>query len=74
MAGSAYLFLIVPKGFLPSEDQDRFKISVEGIQGIGFDEMLRHQMEVAEIVAKDPDIIGFSNNVGGGGGGGGGGS
>ena len=31
-------------------------------------------MEVAEIVAQDPDIIGFSNNVGGGGGGGGGGS
>ena len=73
VAGSAYLFMLVPKGFLPSEDQDRFNISVEGIQGIGFDEMLRHQMEVAAIVAKDPDIIGFSNNVGGGGGGGGGG-
>ena len=73
VAGSAYLFLLVPKGFLPSEDQGRFQISVEGIQGIGFDEMLRHQMEVAEIVAQDPDIIGFSNNVGGGGGGGGGG-
>ena len=73
VAGSAYLFMIVPKGFLPSEDQDRFNINVEGIQGIGFDEMLRHQMEVAAIVEKDPDIIGFSNNVGGGGGGGGGG-
>jgi HAE1 family hydrophobic/amphiphilic exporter-1 len=73
IAGSAYLFLIVPKGFLPSEDQDRFSISIEGIQGIGFEEMLRHQMEVADIVAKDPDIIGFSNNVGSGGGGGGGG-
>ena len=73
LAGSAYLFMLVPKGFLPSEDQDRFNISVEGIQGIGFEEMLRHQMEVADIVAQDPDIIGFSNNVGGGGGGGGGG-
>ena len=73
IAGSAYLFLIVPKGFLPSEDQDRFSISIEGMQGIGFEEMVRHQMEVADIVAKDPDIIGFSNNVGGGGGGGGGG-
>jgi hydrophobic/amphiphilic exporter-1 (mainly G- bacteria), HAE1 family len=72
IGGSAYLFLIVPKGFLPSEDQDRFSISVEGMQGIGFDEMMKHQMEVADIVAQDPDIIGFSNNVGGGGGGGGG--
>jgi HAE1 family hydrophobic/amphiphilic exporter-1 len=72
VVGSGYLFMIVPKGFLPSEDQDRFNISVEGIQGIGFDEMMRKQMEVAAIVEKDPDIIGFSNNVGGGGGGGGG--
>jgi hydrophobic/amphiphilic exporter-1 (mainly G- bacteria), HAE1 family len=72
VAGSAYLFLIVPKGFLPSEDQGRFRISVEGIQGIGFEEMVRHQMEVAAIVAKEPDILGFSNNIGGGGGGGGG--
>jgi HAE1 family hydrophobic/amphiphilic exporter-1 len=72
VAGTGYLFLIVPKGFLPSEDQGRFQVSVEGIQGIGFDEMLRHQMEVAAIVGQDPDVVGFSNNVGGGGGGGGG--
>jgi HAE1 family hydrophobic/amphiphilic exporter-1 len=70
VGGSAYLFVLIPKGFLPSEDQGRFNITVEGIQGIGFDEMLRHQMEVADIVAQDPDIIGFSNNIGGGGGGG----
>jgi HAE1 family hydrophobic/amphiphilic exporter-1 len=72
IVGSAYLFLIVPKGFLPSEDQDRFQISVEGIQGIGFEEMVRHQMEVADIVGQDPDILGFSNNIGSGPGGGGG--
>jgi hydrophobic/amphiphilic exporter-1 (mainly G- bacteria), HAE1 family len=30
-------------------------------------------MEVADIIAQDPDITGFSNNIGGGGGGGGGG-
>ncbi len=73
VGGSAYLFTRIPKGFLPSEDQGRFVITVEGIQGIGFEEMMRHQAEVAEIVAKDPDIAGFSSNVGGGGGGGGGG-
>jgi HAE1 family hydrophobic/amphiphilic exporter-1 len=69
--GTGYLFTIVPKGFLPSEDQGRFNISTEGIQGIGFDDMVKHQMQVAEIVAKDPDIIGNSNNVGPGPGGGG---
>ena len=68
IAGSGYLFMLVPKGFLPSEDQDRFSISVEGMQGIGFDEMMRKQNEVADIVGRDPDILGFSNNIGGNGG------
>jgi hydrophobic/amphiphilic exporter-1 (mainly G- bacteria), HAE1 family len=68
VAGAAYLFAIVPKGFLPSEDQGRFNVSVEGIQGIGFDEMVRHQQEVAAILAQDPDIAGSSSSIGGGGG------
>ncbi len=69
--GTGYLFTLVPKGFLPSEDQGRFMVSTEGIQGIGFDDMVRHQMQVAEIVQKDPDILSTSNNVGPGPGGGG---
>ena len=51
IVGTGYLFMIVPKGFLPSEDQGRFNISTEGIQGIGFDDMVKHQMQVAEVVA-----------------------
>jgi HAE1 family hydrophobic/amphiphilic exporter-1 len=64
--GTVYLFTLVPKGFLPSEDQGRFNISTEAIQGISFDEMVRHQLQVAAIVAKDPDVQAFSNNAGGG--------
>jgi HAE1 family hydrophobic/amphiphilic exporter-1 len=64
--GTVYLFTLVPKGFLPSEDQGRFNISTEAIQGVSFDEMARHQLQVAAIVAQDPDVLVFSNNVGGG--------
>ena len=71
MAATFYLFLLIPKGFLPSEDQGRFQMTVEGIQGIGFDDLARHQFEVTDIIAKDPDIAGFSSNIGIGGGGGG---
>jgi HAE1 family hydrophobic/amphiphilic exporter-1 len=72
LVGTVYLFTLVPKGFLPSEDQGRFQISTEAIQGIGFDEMVRHQQEVAAVVAQDPNVLGFSSNVGAGGPGGGG--
>jgi hydrophobic/amphiphilic exporter-1 (mainly G- bacteria), HAE1 family len=71
VAGTGYLFTLVPKGFLPSEDQSRFNISTEGIQGIGFDEMVRHQTQAVDMVSKDPDIISISNNIGTGPGGGG---
>src|SRR5262245_7768947 len=66
LIGTVYLFGLVPKGFLPSEDQGRLNISTEAIQGIGFDEMVRHQLQVADIVAKDPNVLAFSNNAGGG--------
>jgi hydrophobic/amphiphilic exporter-1 (mainly G- bacteria), HAE1 family len=69
--GTVYLFGLVPKGFLPSEDQGRFQVSVEAIQGISFDEMVRHQQEVSDVVGKDPNVAGLSSNVGGGPGGGG---
>ena len=48
LVGTVYLFMLVPKGFLPSEDQGRFNISTEAMQGIGFDEMVRHQLQVAD--------------------------
>jgi len=69
--GTVYLFGLIPKGFLPTEDQGRFQISIEAIQGVAFDEMMRHQTEVAAIVAKDPNVFGLSSNIGGGPGGGG---
>ncbi len=70
LAGTVYLFRIVPMGFLPSEDQGRFQVNTEAIQGISFDEMVRHQTEVANIIAADPNVYSLSNNVGGGFGGG----
>src|SRR5262249_2324679 len=34
LVGTVYLFTIVPTGFMPSEDQGRFNVSTEAIQGI----------------------------------------
>jgi HAE1 family hydrophobic/amphiphilic exporter-1 len=72
LVGTVYLFMSVPKGFLPSEDQGRFNVSTEAIQGISFDDMIRHQTEVAQIIAKDPNISGYTSNIGQGPGGSGG--
>jgi HAE1 family hydrophobic/amphiphilic exporter-1 len=64
VAGAAYLFVVVPKGFLPTEDQGRFVVTFEAIQGVGFEEMVRYQQQAARILEQDPDIAGFSSNLG----------
>jgi HAE1 family hydrophobic/amphiphilic exporter-1 len=62
--GTVYLFTVVPKGFLPNEDQGRMQVSTEGAQGISFDQMVRHQLQVANIIQSDPNIASVGNNVG----------
>src|SRR5438105_6210824 len=60
---TVYLFKVMPTGFLPSEDQDQFQVSVEGVQGISFDEMARHQQQVVDIATKSPYVSGFFSTV-----------
>ena len=61
---TVYLFTLVPKGFLPNEDQGRFNINTEAAEGISFDDMVKHQLQLAEIVMAEPDIAGVAHNVG----------
>ena len=62
-----YLYRMTPVGFLPSEDQGRFTVSTEAIQGIGYEEMLRHQVMASDVLMKDPNIATFGSVVGQGG-------
>ena len=61
---TVYLFTIVPKGFLPNEDQGRFVVNTEAAEGISFDDMVRHQLQIADIVMAEPDVFSVSHNVG----------
>jgi len=54
--GTVYLFMIVPKGFLPSEDQGRFMVNTEAAQGISYEDMARHQKQVAAVIANEPNV------------------
>jgi HAE1 family hydrophobic/amphiphilic exporter-1 len=64
---TAWLYVIVPKDFLPSEDTGRLNITTEGAQDASYENMVRHQMEIARILMNDPNIDGFMSQVGGGG-------
>jgi len=71
LAGTFYLFKVIPKGFLPSQDNSQLMATTEAAQGISFDDMVRHQRAVASIVAQDPNVEAFMSSAGAGRGGGG---
>ena len=47
-------FAVIPKGFLPSEDQDQVLMFTEAAQGISFDAMVEHQQALADIIGAIP--------------------
>jgi HAE1 family hydrophobic/amphiphilic exporter-1 len=56
IAATAYLFVIIPKGFLPSEDSGFIIGFTLAQQGISFDSMTAHQQAIAAICAKNPNV------------------
>jgi hydrophobic/amphiphilic exporter-1 (mainly G- bacteria), HAE1 family len=64
LAATAYLFVIIPKGFLPSEDTGQIFGFTEAAQGISFSAMAERQKEIAAIIAKDPNVDSFMSGIG----------
>ncbi len=64
LAVTIWLYVIMPKGFLPDQDTGAITAVVEGSPQISFTEMTRVQKEVAAIVANDPDVSGVASIVG----------
>ena len=67
LVATAWLFVAVPKGFIPSEDTGQISGTTEVAEGTGYDDFLTHQQEVAAIVKADPNVEGFMSSVVGGG-------
>ncbi len=61
------LFAVMPKGFLPTEDTGQIFAITEAQQGISFDDMKKHQQEIAAILAQDPNVEAFMSSIGAGG-------
>ncbi|MEH2226708.1 efflux RND transporter permease subunit [Nostoc sp.] len=61
---TVYLFVIVPKGFIPTEDTGQLMANTKGAQDISFDDMRLHQQKVVDIIRKDPNIEAVDSIVG----------
>ncbi len=59
-----YLFTLVPKGFIPTEDTGQLMGNTKAAQDISFDDMLRHQQAIVDIIRQDPNIVAINSTVG----------
>jgi len=58
------LFIIIPKGFLPEEDQNFLYGQTEAVQGVAFSSLKAHQQQVAAVILQDPDVRAFMSRCG----------
>ncbi len=64
LALTGWLFMIMPKGFIPSEDRGMFVAYSLADQGISYKSMCRHMLAVGDIIAADPAVDGVMPVVG----------
>ncbi|MGA7966941.1 MAG: efflux RND transporter permease subunit [Gammaproteobacteria bacterium] len=61
---SGLLFMVVPKGFIPSEDTNVIFGHIRGPQGMSFSDMLPRQNEMLRKVMSIPGVTGVMSSVG----------
>jgi len=67
IAFTAYLYVVIPKGFFPQQDTGRLIGIIQGDQNTSFQAMSRRLTEFSNIVAQDPAVDNVIAFTGGGG-------
>jgi multidrug efflux pump len=64
LALTIWLYIIIPKGFLPPQDTGLINAVTEGGPEVSFEEMQRLQARVVEAIKQDPDVTGAVSVIG----------
>ena len=67
IAGTAWGFHAIPKGFLPVEDTGQVLMFTQAAQGISYDAMVAHQKVLNGWSLRDPNVLTYFSSVGAGG-------
>ena len=65
LAATVYMFINIPKGFIPDQDTDQMTVITEASQGTSFYQMADYEKRMADIVSKDPNVESLMASVGG---------
>jgi HAE1 family hydrophobic/amphiphilic exporter-1 len=67
LVATIYLFKVIPKGFLPTEDTGQIVVFTQAAQGISYEAMEQHTKALMDIIKADPNVAAFFAGIGGGG-------
>ncbi len=56
LVATVWMFIVIPKGFIPDQDTDQIAAVTEASQGTSFKQMVEYQKAVAQIVSEDPNV------------------
>ena len=67
LVGTVWLYLVVPKGFFPTEDTGFMSVTTEAATDTSFEAMAARQAQVASIIRQDKAVEAVNSTVGAGG-------
>jgi hydrophobic/amphiphilic exporter-1 (mainly G- bacteria), HAE1 family len=65
VATTVLLYVVIPKGFFPQQDTGIIVGLTDAPQDISFEEMVRRNHKLLEVVGRDPDVASFGTVIGG---------
>jgi hydrophobic/amphiphilic exporter-1 (mainly G- bacteria), HAE1 family len=65
VAATVALYIYIPKGFFPQQDTGVISGITDAPQDISFNEMVRRNHLVTDILSQDPDIAAYGTGIGG---------
>ena len=63
LLATVFLFIKIPKGFVPDEDTNELSVFVEANQGTSSAKMTEYEKTIAQVLIKDPNIRNFTMRV-----------
>jgi HAE1 family hydrophobic/amphiphilic exporter-1 len=65
LAATGYMFVTIPKGFIPDQDTDQLTVITEAQQGTSYYQMVDFEQKIADVVSQDPNVDSLMASVGG---------
>jgi HAE1 family hydrophobic/amphiphilic exporter-1 len=65
LAATMYMFVKIPKGFIPDQDTDQLQVYTEAAQGTSYYKMTDYAKQIADTVSQDPNVDSLVASVGG---------